>query len=586
MINKKTYKKTKKGGHVVHRTKEDVDKWRHLECRTGTDCGFNVLAFLYGDREEFRDIALDLFRQHEGSFLSGMNLERFIEFLNIKFKENHIEIPICKIFSVYDSYILYVSETLLNHVLKPGEAVPLRMVRQDNVGHLTVLGKNAYDGNFVLIDPQTQTYFVGFEEIGKLMLRYEFISCTIVFQEKLYVSSTSFEKQYNISKEMKQLTAKHIRFGEGFEQGSEHIERKQLPPPPEFTAPGAPGLMYLPRAAFGMATFTDNMWIPIKPEFPLAVIRDCNVGDKWSQWVEICPAEGGIHGQHYIGCAFNVLGFLKSMSIDMARREVEDAHQRFRVAVSKGETPFGTEMREVITWFNTATQLRDIKYEYKEKTASFVSTDISKTTKEFYIGKLKEFFETMDTNMPINSCTLIQLKRRKLQMDRVSPTTGHYVVISKRADGRLITVDPQLENIFESRYKRDKHMDDTDDDDIIISDKFAETYFNQRFFDVSIIYAIPRVQPEPIYYPSSKTLDEEEVDGKETPEPPHITKRQTILNKERREQLYPTSERRKKTREELFKTRLGQKTEALKSKRRVPAGGKRKTRKQRYTRKK
>lgn len=496
----KIYKKNKKGGHIVRKTKKEVEEWERLATCTTVDCAFNTLAFLYGDPDEsLLNQAYLKYKAYKRQPQAGVTMNTLIEYLDWKFQEPHMTVKICEITQL-NPYIkqVSVSENLLNLLLNIDDALPIQFVGQVT-GHIAVLGKSP-DGVFYLVDPQTQEYYRGFQEIGELMVKYNWSSCYIIFQKSLFTVPSQFEKKYNISSMIPTTALVEDRPRKGFTKGTATQFRLPVAPPTKLGQPGIPGQRFLPKPFLGAVTFTSNMWVPASAEFPLAIIKDCNVGDKWERWVEFCPPEGGIHGQHYIGCAFNVLGFLNSMSIEMTRREVEEAHQRYMDAVSKNQAPVGTYMSEIITWFNSASQLREIKYEYKETTSSFTQPIIRETTKEIYINKIKGFFNLMNEKMPVNSCTLIQLKRPP-------PATGHYVVISKREDGKLITVDPQIGKIFESKYDALGK--------IVISDKFAETYFKQKYYQVSVIYAVPKIPIEPIEpIDSEKVMDEEDMSSK------------------------------------------------------------------------
>lgn len=450
---------TNHGGHPVKLKNENINAWKRLPTCTGIDCAFNVFTFLYGEDPKFLKEARDRFKNPNKQ--TGVLIKEQIEYLDRKFPKDKphklVKIMDLQKYSETNGTLLVRTQYILTELLDKDEALPLIFTGYP-MGHIGVLARDL-NNKIYYFDPQSQILLKGFQQIGEYMIiRNSYSGSVIVPQNRTLNDYVGEINKYPVVKSVPKF--KEDEYREGFKVVDPNVVYIPPPPEPKYGAPGAPGNILLPKALTPERqhlkdhTFSENSWVPISKYDRLSVIHNCKVEDKWEDWNNYCPEEGGLHGQHNIGCIFNVLGFLNVISIPEARREVED------VNVGSG---IGTPFNLVINWFNSAKQQRSMKYLYQE-----FQIHLDTTTQDFYKKTLKQFFDNVNEKMPINSCTLVQLVRP-------SPQAGHYVILSKTKDNKLITIDPQLSK--KSEYKGSV-------------DKFWKLYWDQSFYRISVIIAL------------------------------------------------------------------------------------------------
>lgn len=485
--NKKHKRKTrsKRGGHPVTIRNEEINVWKRLPTCTGTDCAFNTFSFLYGADPEFLKQARE--RSKNPNAPKGVYIYEQIQFLDRKFPDDapHKDVVIALLEPINaNNAVLGVTKNyIFNQLLFKQEALPLNFLG-DKTGHSGIIARDNND-KIIYFDPQSQTYLIGFEQIGQYMFNLGFTKASVIVPQRRTIFETVIAnkqiEKFNIVKQLLQYEIDLPR--QGFKLIGPDKLTAPLPPDPKYAVPGAPGQrIYLPKALtpgrqhLKDHTFSANSWVPISDEFPIAIIQNCNVEDKWEDWNNYCPEEGGLHGQQHIGCIFNVLGFLNVISIPEARREVED------VNVGPGiSTPFNS----VLSWFNSAKQDRPTKYIYQSG-----YFELNTSNQDLYKTYLKKFFDQMVKKMPINSCTLIQL-------ERPSPNAGHYIILSKTSRNKLVTIDPQLSK--KSEYKNSV-------------DKFYKLYWNQKFLRINFIIAYQAPPRAPAFGSRQRGIEEEEDD--------------------------------------------------------------------------
>lgn len=479
---KKNKRRSKRGGHPIIINNEKIHAWKRLPTCTGVDCAFNTFSFLYGEDPEFLKQARE--RVTNPAAPKGVSLEEQLKFLDKRFPYDkpHREVVIMRVSTTFTDNILRVAKNyLLNELLYRHEALPLNFF-SNTKGHSAIIARDN-DDRIIYFDPQSQSFLIGFQQIGEFMLNLGFTRASVIVpQRRIQNENNPMNQRIKIFN----LNRSEVRFvrdipRQGFKLiGTDEIVMP-LPPDPKYAVPGAPGQrIYLPKALtpgrqhLKDHTFSANSWVPISDEFPIAIIQNCNVEDKWEDWNNYCPEEGGLHGQQHIGCIFNVLGFLNVISIPEARREVED------VNVGPGiSTPFNS----VLSWFNSAKQDRPTKYIYQSG-----YFELNTSNQDLYKAYLKKFFDQMVKKMPINSCTLIQL-------ERPSPNAGHYIILSKTSRNKLVTIDPQLSK--KSEYKNSV-------------DKFYKLYWNQKFLRINFIIAYQAPPRAPAFGSRQRGIEEEE----------------------------------------------------------------------------
>jgi hypothetical protein len=175
----KNRKLIQKGGRIVPITEEQLNNWMPLTCRTGMDCGPNSFTFLgYLDR----DI---------GEFMgritpAGIFPDVFINELNGRFGVNHysqliyyLDVNIVDYTFNYKINFEYLSETI-----PAGYGTLLLLLKSNVAGHVAVLYRNS-DGEFEILDPQTQQRYQGIDSMIQYLSEGGYSMGYIIYQDNL-----------------------------------------------------------------------------------------------------------------------------------------------------------------------------------------------------------------------------------------------------------------------------------------------------------------------------------------------------------------------------------------------------------------
>lgn len=183
----------------------------------------------------------------------------------------------------------------------------------------------------------------------------------------------------------------------------------------------------------------------ILEESSLAVIKNCNMPERWSEFQDTWM-EGHVSGSEHVGCGINTLYLLGEMGKYAAINQVARATQ----------SGHGTSMQEMVEFLNEKSQDRRlpqqrvmfsmnkldlINYTYDAQGQRII--DVFETKKSIY-NQYKLIFD----NMPDNSCILIKYMRDPIELAQrgVNLTPGHTVALHKVNEpggSKLYVVDPQ-----------------------------------------------------------------------------------------------------------------------------------------------
>ena len=196
----------------------------------------------------------------------------------------------------------------------------------------------------------------------------------------------------------------------------------------------------------------------------LAILPECNAPERCAEWL------GAINGNTHIGCAINVLKFMGEMD------ETQSA-----IAVQEAEAQGGTPFNQIVQWFNNKS---GFTYGVGDKYFNETSLLITRPR------ALAAYFNLLFDKMPDNSCAIVRLTRNVNETKRPRYpslpndssikylTFGHYVLMSKEANGELWTYDP-LMSTTEKCHKREF---------VGLNDKLWDSYINtQKYETVSLL---------------------------------------------------------------------------------------------------
>jgi hypothetical protein len=149
----------------------------------------------------------------------------------------------------------------------------------------------------------------------------------------------------------------------------------------------------------------------------LAIIPDCRAYERCISWI------GPINGVKTIGCGINILRFLEEMDYNTSLAAWTEA--------AKG---YGTPFQAIVLWFNNKSNYNPVT-----DPVYFKENIININT----IENLTFFFNTINTILPPNSCTIVKLNRNNNpELRPPNKTPGHFILMSKDVNNILYTYEP------------------------------------------------------------------------------------------------------------------------------------------------
>jgi len=145
----------------------------------------------------------------------------------------------------------------------------------------------------------------------------------------------------------------------------------------------------------------------------LAILPNCNTAERCERWLG--PLSSGI------GCGMHGLAFMEEID-----------RKNFDTGLAKAKAEGGTPFQYVTNWFNMRATKEKLPYMFQERIFPI-------HTEAF----LKEFFDTLQVNLPDNSCLLVRWNRDKALAKSIRMVSGHYSVLSKE-NGEFYTYEPLL----------------------------------------------------------------------------------------------------------------------------------------------
>jgi hypothetical protein len=157
------------------------------------------------------------------------------------------------------------------------------------------------------------------------------------------------------------------------------------------------------------------------------IFRDANIEARMLAW------QGALNGNTQIGCGINVLHFLDTIDDETANTSLLNPE-----IVHPQE---GTSMETIVAFFNNTTELQ-------QSNRICVKFTIHILIRE----KLTEMFNMFHHILEPDTCMIVRYGRAATEAIMFRPrrvngtpfSAGHYVIVAKRQDGTLITVDPQM----------------------------------------------------------------------------------------------------------------------------------------------
>jgi len=145
----------------------------------------------------------------------------------------------------------------------------------------------------------------------------------------------------------------------------------------------------------------------------LAILPNCDTKTRCQNWLG--PLSSGI------GCGMHGLLFMGQID-----------RPNFDRGLAKAKAEGGTPFRYMVDWFNQKAKEQNLPYKFQEKI-------IPIHTEAF----LKEFFDTLQVNLPDNSCLLVRWNRDLNTARSIGLVSGHYALLSKE-NGEFYTYEPLL----------------------------------------------------------------------------------------------------------------------------------------------
>ena len=157
------------------------------------------------------------------------------------------------------------------------------------------------------------------------------------------------------------------------------------------------------------------------------IFRDANIEERMDAW------PGALNGNTQIGCGINVLRFLDTIDDETANTSLTNPE-----IVHPQE---GTSIETIIAYFNHIFEERQINRVCVKLTINILTQQ-----------KLTEMFNMFHHILEPDTCMIVRYGRaateaimfRHRRVNGIPFSAGHYVIVAKRQDGTLITVDPQM----------------------------------------------------------------------------------------------------------------------------------------------
>jgi hypothetical protein len=153
----------------------------------------------------------------------------------------------------------------------------------------------------------------------------------------------------------------------------------------------------------------------------LVVFPNCNPVKRYETWMDL---GGRLQGQRGIGCGLNTLAFLEVLTRPDAETKVGELAT---IKKEKGPACKGTSFKELINFVYTHLE-----------TPRSIAEDVRSFGTP---AELARILNTLEASLPANSCTIVKFNSKE------DPEIGHTIVISKDANGTLLTIDPQWEKL-------------------------------------------------------------------------------------------------------------------------------------------
>lgn len=181
----------------------------------------------------------------------------------------------------------------------------------------------------------------------------------------------------------------------------------------------------------------------------ILVLPNCNALQRCSRWIT------ALNNVKTIGCGINALAFLQEIDDPNTAKGLTEARQNS-----------GTPFAHVVAWFDT--KVKSIAPNYSVKETQY---DIQT------IIQMQGFFNSLSTEMPENSCTIVKYNRSSFFALQHGLTQGHYVVISKEG-GKIFTYEPLTSTI--------EHCDRRELKRGTVSENFFKVMSDQGYISASI----------------------------------------------------------------------------------------------------
>lgn len=156
------------------------------------------------------------------------------------------------------------------------------------------------------------------------------------------------------------------------------------------------------------------------------IFRDANIEARIGAW------QGALNGNTGMGCSINVLRFLDTIDDETAARTLADPE-----IVHPQE---GTSMETIVAYFNHIFGERQLNRVCVKFTINIITRE-----------KLTQTFNHFNDILEPDTCMIVRYGRAAVEAIAFRPrnangtpiSAGHYVIVAKRPDGVLVTVDPQ-----------------------------------------------------------------------------------------------------------------------------------------------
>lgn len=156
------------------------------------------------------------------------------------------------------------------------------------------------------------------------------------------------------------------------------------------------------------------------------IFRDANIEARMLAW------PGALNGNTQMGCGINVLHFLDTIDDETANTSLLNPE-----VVHPQE---GTSMETIIAYFNRIFRERGLNHVCVKLTVNILTPE-----------KLSRLFHMFNDILQPDTCMIVRYGRAAPEANMFRPrhangtpySAGHYVIVAKRHDGALVTIDPQ-----------------------------------------------------------------------------------------------------------------------------------------------